>query len=371
MSCCFRLFVWLLSLVRLTPQVLAFTRSPISPFPRLSSLRVDNEDNGVRDSNNKDLLTGEERRGKKNKYGQFSKTDQRSKDPLEAMIAEAEVKLRELEASSKKKQVLQKKTFRLEETVSNPHPVPEIKFPNNKLIDPYDPTTFGYIELGTIVGPHGVHGLVKVAAVTDFPQRLCTPGLRHIKPPNKRAPRKIILQEGRQAMGDEYLLKFEEVHDREAASKLRGFVLFAREEEKLDDFADDEYLLSDLVGLDVYLEVGYQDGSEDTANAKDLGGKHVGTVGGIVLGREMSSVPNLAHDMLEIILPRGRDGSPSWKDELVLVPFVPQIVPRIDLKGRAVYILPPNGLLDLTYVREEKVQIKGYLPSSQDRANQS
>jgi 16S rRNA processing protein RimM len=314
-------------------------------------------ENGGTD-NNIDVLTGEERRTKKNKYGQFSKTDQRSQDPLEALIAEAEIKKHELQNFKNKKQRRQKP--------ENVQSLPEIKFPNNKLIDPYDPSTFGYIELGTVISAHGVHGLVKIAAVTDFPARLCSPGVRHIKPPNKRAPRTIVLIEGRQSMGDEYLIKFEGIEDRETANQLRGHILYARQEEKLDDFGNDEYLLSDLVGLDVYLEEGYQEEDSGVAAEASLGGKHVGTVGGIVLGREMSSIPELAHDILEIVLPRGRSGSPSWRDELVLVPFVPQIVPRVDLKGRAIYISPPKGLLDLTYVREENVRIKGYLPSSQD-----
>ena len=52
----------------------------------------------------------------------------------------------------------------------------------------------------------------------------------------------------------------------------------------------------------------------------------------------------------------------SLKDELVLIPFVPQIVPRVSIRDRAIFIDPPSGLLDLTYVREEKVRIKGFLP---------
>ena len=44
-------------------------------------------------------------------------------------------------------------------------------FPDNKNIDPNDPASFGFIEIGTVVGPHGVHGEVKVKSSSGFPKR--------------------------------------------------------------------------------------------------------------------------------------------------------------------------------------------------------
>jgi RimM protein, required for 16S rRNA processing len=62
-------------------------------------------------------------------------------------------------------------------------------------------------------------------------------------------------------------------------------------------------------------------------------------------------------------MPRGRYGTPSWKDEMVLIPLVPSIVPTIDIERGVIYIDPPGGLLDLTYVKEGNVRIKGFLPA--------
>jgi ribosomal 30S subunit maturation factor RimM len=160
-------------------------------------------------------------------------------------------------------------------------------------------------------------------------------------------------------LGDEYLIQLEGIGDRDAANRLRGSVLFARQEERPDELEQDEYLVNDLVGLDVFLEEGYN--VAENGNS-DLGGRFVGIVGGIVLAEDMCAVSGLGQDMLEVILPRGPGRTASWRDELVLIPLVPQIVPRIDLNDRAIHIAPPNGLLDLTYVREEKVRIKGFLP---------
>lgn len=267
------------------------------------------------------------------------------------------------------------------------------QFPDNKSIDPYDPTTYGYIELGrypemleilvcchgvspksrlclsllqigTIIGPHGVHGALKLSSITDFPQqRLCQSGTRHLKPPNRRSPRQVTLTEGRlfqnpPAGSDAnpiYLIQLDGVEGRDDATKLKGCVLYCLEEETIEEYlAKDEYIVSDLVGLNVFLS---QD-SED-AIGKGFEDLFVGFIDGVVLGSDMCTIPGLGQDMLEIALPNehGVQG-----DDRVLVPFVPQIVSSVDLEGRMVVIDPPTGLLELSYRREAKVKIKGLLP---------
>jgi hypothetical protein len=118
-------------------------------------------------------------------------------------------------------------------------------------------------------------------------------------------------------------------------------------------------MVMDLIDLEVKLVTGY-----DEENS--LSGNFVGRVYGVVPAEEMCSIPGLGHDLLEIILPRGNNGIASWRDEMVLIPFVPSIVPTIDLERGVVYIDPPSGLLDLTYVKEETVRIKGFLPPAND-----
>jgi 16S rRNA processing protein RimM len=291
------------------------------------------------------------RRKRKNKYEKFSKTDA-DVDPLEKMIEESGQKVRSLDEEKKQ----------MKET-ANPKPFialpPKIDYPDNKDIDPYDPATFGYIEVGIVVGAHGVHGWIKVQSTTDFPlERLCKAGIRHLKPPMKRAPRRVVLLQGKHRLEDEYLLQLDVSEDRDTAQRLRGSVLYARQEEKVTP-AQEEYLVSDLVGLDVFLE-------EDTTEEDSTRNQFVGKVAGIVFAHEMCSVPGLGHDMLEIVIPRGIGGTASLRDELVLVPMVPQIVPRVDIEGGAIYVDPPTGLLDLTYVREDKVRIKGFLPPAKN-----
>ena len=65
-------------------------------------------------------------------------------------------------------------------------------------IDPFDPSSFGYMQIGTIVGPHGVKGEVKIKMDTDFcHERIFKGAIVYVKKPSRRAPRPIELVESR------------------------------------------------------------------------------------------------------------------------------------------------------------------------------
>jgi 16S rRNA processing protein RimM len=301
-----------------------------------------------------------QRRRRKNKYDTFSKVKQ-DKDPLEEMIEESSRKNQELVDEQQRKR-------RPAVPPGPPPKPPQLAFPDTTTIDPYDPRTFGYIELAKVKGAHGVHGWIKVVAssetVTLGPQQrdwfLCanTPSVRYLKPANKRAPRQILLLSGRLASGDDYLLSVDGIVDRDEAEKLRGATLYARQEQQVDDTTNEDrskeeefFAVSDLVGLEVFL---YE--SERQA--------FVGKVGGVVFSEDIADIPGIGHDYLELILPRGVGGTFSLRDELVLIPLVPQLVPTVNINEGIIEIDPPDGLLDLTYVREVKTRIKAFLPSS-------
>ena len=170
---------------------------------------------------------------------------------------------------------------------------------------------------------------------------------------------------------DEYIVQLDTAKNREEAALLRGGTLFVREEDRevgitaedveglCNTEKEEEYFISDLIGLEVFLESDKSVHDEKGSSATPF----VGTVYSVV----ESELPGIGHDMLEINLPRGKGGTASLRDELVLIPFVPQIVPRVVIAEKSIFITPPEGLLDLTYVREEKVRIKGFLPSAEDK----
>ena len=199
-----------------------------------------------------------------------------------------------------------------------------------------------------------MHGWLKVQCTSDFPlDRLCTSGIRHLKAMNRRAPRQVFLVQGKHRLSDEYLIQLDQVENRDAAQRLRGAKLYIRDEQKDDNLDANEYAVSDLVGLDIFLY-------SKCANTVD--NKYVGIVGAVVLSEDMTSVPGLGHDYIEIILHRGKGGMATLQDEMVLIPFVPQLVPCVDVTNKKIFIDPPDGLLDLTYIKEEKQRIKGLLP---------
>jgi 16S rRNA processing protein RimM len=287
----------------------------------------------------------ETRKKKKNKYAEFSKTDKIEKDPFEAMIYESEEKVKELETAEQNRKI---KQIPVTPEASKP-----LEFPNNKDIVPDDPTTFGYIEIGTITGPHGVHGWTKVQGCTDFPDRLTKPGiLIHMKPVRKRAPRKVTLAAGKMIGVDAFLIQLQGIYNRTEAQKLKGATLYyATQQDTV--VQEDDLLLSNLVGMEVY-------------STDDV---FVGTVAGIVLAEEMCAIPGLGQDMLEVSIPKPKNSRTTGRpvpNDLVLIPFVPEIVPKIDLQEKKIFIDPPKGLLDLTYIREEKVVIKGLLAPAKD-----
>lgn len=324
-------------------------------------------------------------------------------DPLDAMINESRAKLHELHRGDSKSssprrrkskngeitsleavdQLLSSPGYgKLDEAEGGDDDASEVvvekrernkrSFPDTKAIDPYDPTTYGYIELGTIIGAHGVHGLMKLTSITDFSQhRLCQPGTRHIKLPNRRSPREVQLVEGRPLRPDasyvgtdvnpSYLIRLENVDDREEALKMRGCVLYALEEETVEDLlGEDEYIVSDLIGLNVFL-----DENSEEHYGKSFEELFVGNIRGVIMGSEMCAIPGLGQDLLEVTLPRSSRGGGRGED-LILIPFVPEIVTGVNLDGRMVSVVPPEGLLDLSYRREEKVRIKGLLPPARD-----
>ena len=146
------------------------------------------------------------RKQKKNKYAQFSKSSSQELDPWEALVQESVSKRKDIQED-----IIAKDRRR---SIPREHDLNEIRernkfeWPDIKEIDPYDPTTYGYVELGTVAGAHGVKGELKLIGATDFAEmRLCNPGSRHLRLPNRRSPREIRLIAGRRQTGDNYLVR--------------------------------------------------------------------------------------------------------------------------------------------------------------------
>jgi 16S rRNA processing protein RimM len=162
------------------------------------------------------------------------------------------------------------------------------------------------VVVGRVGRAHGVRGEVAVDVRTDTPERRFAPGTVFSTEAGQLTVRSTRWH------GSRLLVSFEEIHDRTAAERLRGVLLVADvpEDERPED--PDEFYDFQLVGLDV----------------RTVDGEPVG---------EVSEVVHLP--MQELLAVRRDDGSE------VLVPFVSEIVPDVDLDTRTITINPPPGLL--------------------------
>ncbi|MFF8783411.1 ribosome maturation factor RimM [Streptomyces sp. NPDC015125] len=157
---------------------------------------------------------------------------------------------------------------------------------------------------------HGIKGEVTVEVRTDEPELRLAPGAVLATEPSSVGP--LTIATGRVHSG-RLLLRFEGVADRTAAEALRNTLLIAEVDPEEVPEDPEEFYDHQLMDLDVVT----RDGTE--------------------VGR-ISEISHLPYQDLLVV--RRPDGSE------VLVPFVSEIVPEIDLEEQRAVIDPPPGLLD-------------------------
>lgn len=158
------------------------------------------------------------------------------------------------------------------------------------------------VLVGRIVAPHGVQGLVKLAAYTEDAAAIAGFGALEDEGGN---PVRLTLKGESKGL---LLAAIEGVTTREKAESLKGASLFIRRE-KLPAAEADSFYHADLVGLLMI------------------------DATGLVLG-EVSAVHDFgAGPLLEV--------APATGGSTVLVPFTVQVIPAVDLeRGRLVADLP-------------------------------
>ncbi|OIV36729.1 ribosome maturation factor RimM [Mangrovactinospora gilvigrisea] len=171
------------------------------------------------------------------------------------------------------------------------------------------------LVVGRIGRAHGIQGEVTVEVRTDEPELRLAPGAVLATDPAGRGP--LTIADGRVHSG-RLLLRFEGVADRTAAEALRNTLLVAEiDPEELPDDPE-EFYDHQLVGLDVVT----------------VDGEPVGEV------REVLHLPS--QDLIAVD-PGGRFRGIRGE---ILIPFVTEIVPEVDLEEQKLVVDPPPGLLD-------------------------
>ena len=170
-----------------------------------------------------------------------------------------------------------------------------------------------WMSIGEIVAAQGLKGDIRIKPSSDFPERFTKPGKRWIQKANE-LPTEIKLIKGTIIPGKSiYVISIEGVLNRSSAEKLIGWNLVMPVNSR-PNLNDDEYHYFDLIGLEV------RKGPKKTL---------IGYVTDLIKG---------GNDLLEIELVEGKK---------VLVPFVKEIVPEIEVKEKWLLINPPTGLLEL------------------------
>lgn len=177
------------------------------------------------------------------------------------------------------------------------------------------------VRIARIGKPHGVRGEVTVQLFTDDPETRFAPGsVLSVQWPQGSSDPAAGLPDTLTASGCRWnkkvlIARFDEITDRNRAEEMRGAQLFAEPHDvELDD---DEWHQDDLLGLMAV----------DTTRED----REVGKVTALISG----PVQDLLE--LEVVGERRR----------ILIPFVEEIVPDIDLESGRVLLTPPAGLLDL------------------------
>lgn len=159
--------------------------------------------------------------------------------------------------------------------------------------------------VGVVVGVHGVQGAVKVKAFTEDPADVGAYGPVEDEAGQRRVRLRVI-----GAAKGVVIATLQGVTDRNAAEALKGARLYVPRQ-RLPQPEEDEFYLSDLVGL----RVEHEDGSD------------FGTVKAVYdFG---------AGDVLEVARPNGR---------LEMLPFTKACVPVVDVAGGRLVVAPPDEI---------------------------
>ena len=173
-----------------------------------------------------------------------------------------------------------------------------------------------WLTVGLITSCHGINGQVKVKSLSDFEERFLKPGMRWLQKENE-PPSKIELTSGYKQPGKEiFIIKLEGIKTRNNAEKLKNHKILVKTNQ-LPKLKKEEFHLLELVNLQV----------------KTLENNEFKLIGKVI------NLENEKNNLLVVELLENQ--------KKVLIPFVKEIVPLVDIKNNFLIINPPDGLLEL------------------------
>lgn len=167
-----------------------------------------------------------------------------------------------------------------------------------------------YLAIGQIVGPHGIRGEVKVASLTDFPERFKGGARVYLGAKTGETEATLVEITAARQHQDRWLVLFSHIKDRNSAEMLRGQYMLIPEEDAMP-LGEHENYAHDLIGLDV-----------QTADGKSLG----------------QVVEILFTPANDVYIVRSRQSE-------TLIPATREVILNVDLAERRMMVALPEGLL--------------------------
>ena len=173
-----------------------------------------------------------------------------------------------------------------------------------------------WLVVGLITSCHGINGQLKVKSFSDFEERFLNPGMRWLQKENE-TPLEVKLTSGFKQPGKEtFIIRLQGINSRNHAEQLKKFKILVKTD-KLPKLEKEEFHLLELINLQV----------------KILENDELKKIGKVI------DLENEKNNLLVIEL--------FQNHKKVLVPFVEEIVPLVDLENNFLIINPPKGLLEL------------------------
>ena len=173
-----------------------------------------------------------------------------------------------------------------------------------------------WLVVGLITSCHGIKGQLKVKSLTDFEERFLKPGMRWLQKENE-PPLEMKLTSGfRQPGRATFIISLEGINSRNDAEQLKKFKILVKTD-NLPRLQKEEFHLLELINLQV----------------KTFENDKLKIIGKVL------DLENEKNNLLVIQLFKNQ--------KVVLIPFVEEIVPLVDIKNNFLIINPPKGLLEL------------------------
>ena len=173
-----------------------------------------------------------------------------------------------------------------------------------------------WLVVGKIISSHGIKGELKVKSLSDFSERFTKPGRRWLQFQSDKPALYNLISGYKKPGKNIFIISLDEIQDKDSAEKLREYKLLVKSN-SIPKLNKEEYHLNQLVNLTVKMK--------QENKIKTIG--------------EVINLLNENYNLLEIKIYKN--------NKTILIPFVKEIVPIIDLQESFILINPPKGLLEL------------------------